>query len=122
MISDFVECWVFINSFTFPFSCIFQGQSIWIPSLIFLFDKSSWSELKDEREKKNLLQDGEKYERKCEEEENEVFSGVWTRNFKPEKERICFSHSFWYHLQTPAEESRSYDKKEIADMIDNFQV
>ncbi len=55
------------------------------------------------------------------ERNDEFLCGVWMRHFKL-KMRECFCHSFWCPLQTPADVARSTGNKEVADMIDNFQV
>ncbi len=59
-----------------------------------------------------------------ESEREEQWIPLWCLDeaFENSKWEIVFSHSFWYPLQTPADHARSSGKKEIADMIDNFQV
>ncbi len=52
---------------------------------------------------------------------NQFLFGVWMLHFRIQK-REHFSHSFWYPLQTPADDARSRGHQEVADMIDNFQV
>ncbi len=56
------------------------------------------------------------------ERNNEFLFGVWMRHFKTQKWESVSVIAFWYPLQTPADHARSTGKKEIADMIDNFQV
>ncbi len=55
-------------------------------------------------------------------EEQWVHLWYLDETFQNSKWESVFCHSFWYPLQTPADRARSEGKKEIADMIDNFQV
>ncbi len=62
------------------------------------------------------------YERVWEREEQCIPLWCLDETFQNSKWESVFCHSFWYPLQTPADHARSAGKKEVADMIDNFQV